>query len=415
MLLERKRILTSYQRDFVDQFFASPSERGQLLIAPVGTGSAQSAIEIISRMLSVEPSARVLLLTARMLMLQWLQRLDEVLEPSQTLEGSRRKLRQLSEAAPSSSFAWPGGKIVVMDRDSIERFSDVRFSVLKTPWNLVIFDRYLPLSASRNIQLSALLEELKQTPPDRRILVLGHDQHSASEAPGLSWLHRTVWDRSLLERSEDWISRAPTTEATVTYQLTDAEIELRTRLKEFVGKWSIPSPTSPLDRAVALLIPVAESSPFALQQHLQRFRPSKALLVLHQSSLFDEIDSAEAESRIDRLHLGAATLQNMLDGLSVDSKVEALLKHLQDHHDSYKRAVIHCRFSATVRYLESALMEVNDSCFFMVGDLSAEMRLDVLSSFESQRGILVTTAAAPHVGRQFGPMGSKDLYVSTNS
>ena len=214
MLLERKRILTSYQRDFVDQFFASPSERGQLLIAPVGTGSAQSAIEIISRMLSVEPSARVLLLTARMLMLQWLQRLDEVLEPSQTLEGSRRKLRQLSEAAPSSSFAWPGGKIVVMDRDSIERFSDVRFSVLKTPWNLVIFDRYLPLSASRNIQLSALLEELKQTPPDRRILVLGHDQHSASEAPGLSWLHRTVWDRSLLERSEDWISRAPTTEAT---------------------------------------------------------------------------------------------------------------------------------------------------------------------------------------------------------
>jgi hypothetical protein len=152
------------------------------------------------------------------------------------------------------------------------------------------------------------------------------------------------------------------------------------------------------------LIRAADSSPFALQNYLQRFRPSKATIALGRAPLSEETESQELDEEIgypgittSKLSLIADELrviEESLDDLPIDSKLDALLKYIQDEQENHSHTLIGCQYTATVLYLKSALVELNREVFVVGAGSPAKEYLGVLSGFEGRGGILVTTNAA---------------------
>lgn len=390
------RPLTAYQEQFVDQFLGPASEKYQMLIGPPQLGLAQCAREIVARLMAGEPNNRVLVLTGRMLVLQWLQRLQDALDSSLLMEGSRRNLRQLTEDIKPSDFLWPIGHVVVMDVWALERFADLQSSVFWTPWDLVVWDEFP--SVSGNSDRVQLLERLEGHQEVRRLLVLCRDRQRLESGLEFPQFFKTVWDRSLLDLPEVRGQRIPIEEQTLFYQRTEGERELRKRLRELVERWpleqSIPKGLSShaAYSPAARLLPAAESSPLALQEFLQRMRPSKAAELLRQGTLLDA--SEPLDSTTPEISGEVGNIQELLDGISLDSKLETFLRYLRESVDNHHRVVVECRFSATARYLKSALMDVPWPIFIVTADLSPKQTLDIINDFEEKRGILISSVAA---------------------
>lgn len=398
MTSEIMRALTSYQAEFVRQFLDPESDRAHLLTAPDGGGFNQVTIEIIGRIIADRPFARVLLLSGRMALLQWLRDLDGVAGPSRILEGSRRNLRQLAEGAVTDSI-WPEGKIVLMESWSLGRFSDLDASVHRTPWDLVVLDGFrVPTLPGTSIRLS-LLHRLLQSDTAKRILALNRDR-MVKGLPELAGMHTTTWDRALIARSNERAQRIRPLEVSICYRRTEAEEEMIRKIETFVGKWrkSLPQNSSVFRLHVA-----AKSSPFALQESLQRLRLNKMSMILRQSSLPEEAASTgdeessgppTQESRLSGLAEEVSIIQDELDGLVVDSKLETFLRYLRENVSHYNKIIVECRYAATARYLESATNELGRRVFLTLSETPAREKLRMLAEFESMDAILITTVSA---------------------
>lgn len=397
---ELKRMLTSPQSEFVEQFLSEGSPRHHWLSGPAGSGLSQCAVGIIGMLKSAEQDARVLVLTPRMLVLQWFRRLEAVVDPGAVIEGNRRNLRELSTDSEPLGSTWPAGHIVLMDTWFAERFPDLETSVVGTPWQLVVWDGFhLPTFGSPAPRL-ALLDKLGQTPGIARILLLSQNLRTSENDLGPTWLQRTVWDRRVLEREDNAAYRFDLRQDSIIYWRSAGEKELLNAVQQFVERWRLGSVAmSPVDRLLAAV----ESSPFALQESLQRLSPSKASMVLRQ---YARLDAAEEQDEPEegpddptgqaspstRRASEAAELLSMIDGLSVDSKLDALLDYLSAHTDA-SHTLIECRFSATARYLRSALSELSWRVHLATAEIPNRELLTVLSAFERAGGLLVTTSA----------------------
>ena len=401
MELELKRVFTSYQAQFIEEFLAPLSPKHHWLSAPAGSGLAQCAVGIIAALKTAKPEARVLLLTPRMLVLQWFRRLDAAVDSSLLLEGNRRNLRQLGGSARQSDFTWPAGHVVIMESWFAERFPDLEDSVFKTPWDLVIWDGFHLSTVGANTQRINLLERFGGTPNIDRMLLLSHNLRPGQDALDLPWLKKTTWDRSSLDSEERAMRRFEWHESPVLYRRSEPETELERALSGFVERWRAGSTgISPVER----LLGAWESSPLALQEYLQRLRPSKASLVLRQSTQTEEEDDSDEpedtpqrreSSDAGRRAAEAAELLDLVDGLTVDSKLEALQRYLEaekDKGDSH--VVVECRFGATARYLRAALGEIGLRIHIATAEMPSQEILATLSEFENSGGILITTSAA---------------------
>ena len=150
------RSLAPYQSEFVDQFLTANSERQQLLIGSPGSGLTRCASEIVSRMMSQDPGRRVLILAERrMLVLQWLQQLQDSLDPALILEGSRRNLRESTGNIKVTDYLWPEGHVVVMDAWAFERFDDLQSTVFPRP-GILLFGTDFPLQYKTQTASSCL-------------------------------------------------------------------------------------------------------------------------------------------------------------------------------------------------------------------------------------------------------------------
>ena len=182
------------------------------------------------------------------------------------------------------------------------------------------------------------------------------------------------------------------------YRRSESEKEFQRVLARFVERWCVGSAgISPVDRLPA----AAESSPFALQEYLQRLRPSKASLVLRQSAQMEEDDSDEPEdgsrgrnsTDFDRRAEEAAELLDLVDGLTVDSKLDALQRYLETEKTN-GHIFIECRFGATARYLRAALSDLRFGVRLATADIPSQEIVTILAEFENSGGILITTTAA---------------------
>jgi Helicase conserved C-terminal domain len=397
-----RETLTTYQRAFVDQFLAPESERAHLLIAPPGSGVSQCVVEIVTQIMKDTPAARVVLLSDRTaLQQQWLHRLEEVSDLTRIMEGSRGNLREISRGGPDSEIIWPEASVVVMASRFIERFHDLKSSAIQTPWDLVIWDWF---DSANTFPASARLEMLREfglATTVGRMLVVSQTANRDALEQAAPWLNRTVWDVLVMNSSGE-NPKASITFETLVYQRTQAEVNLREHLEEFSKKWTIePLRSAPGSR----LIRAANSSPFALQEQLNQLRPSKASIALGEIRLDEDMEPQEigeeneypnlAPSQLSLVATEVRSIQELLDDLPADSKLEALVKYLLNIMGNHPHTLIACRYVATAQYLKSALADLDRGIFLVGPGSPAKDRTRVVSDFEKNRGgILVTTTAA---------------------
>jgi hypothetical protein len=308
------------------------------------------------------------------------------------------RVRELSESGGRSIFIWPAGHVVIMDSWFAERFPDLEDSVLNTPWDLAIWDGFrLPANGSTSQRLH-LLDRLAKTPAVDRVLLLSHQNHPAEDLPELAAFKRTTWNRTSLDLPDLSMPTPEWHESQIVYRRSESEKEIERALQHFVERWRAgSSPLSPVDRLLA----AADSSPLALQEYLQRLRPSKASILLRQSAHLDEDDYEEPEdepkqssrSSLEQRAVEAAELLDLVDRLTIDSKLEALQLYLREQAPD-ARQVITCRFTATARYLRSALSDLPLRTHLATADIPSREILRLLSEFETQGGVLVTSMTA---------------------
>jgi hypothetical protein len=391
------KLLREYQQAFVDGFLSRSSERAHLLTAPSGSGARTCVVEIVFRLLTDKSMARVLLLSERTVLIrQWMQRFRDAAVPARSLEGSRHNLRELTWGEHHSAFAWSPSSIVMMLTGSVQRFDDLRASVFQTPWDLTVWDGFA-FSPGK----LALLRELGETQSVQRILVMNHNQ-DANWHDLIPGMNRTTWDWNLLLRSTGESPSAPITSVLVTYQRTPEEVELRARLEKFVKMVTSDSKSSKL---VSQLRRAADSSPASLRERLRQFYPSKASIAVGELSEDDHLEPQDADDELDdgpeQLTLRnvqyldeVRNLQESLDDLSVDSKLEAMLKYVADRGSHQSHIIVWCKFAATARYVKSALTESDRDIFLITAVEQPSERLNVLEEFAKRGGFLISTFAA---------------------
>ena len=389
--------LSEYQQSFVDKFLNPSSERTHLLVAPPGFGFGSCIVEIVSRLLRERPEARVLILTERsVLVQQWIRRFDDAALSARSLEGSRLNLRGLAWSEHRAEITWPQSSIVMMLTGSLERFNDVRASMFQTPWDLTVWDSFSP-SPSKIL----LLRALGKAQNFKKILTTSHhrDLDVRDLIPGM---HQTAWDWNLLLSSSSESPRAPITRVILTYQRTPEEMALRAQLEEFAKTASVDGLASNLGSG---LIRAVDSSPLALRERLRRFHPSKASIavgeisaeeLLEPQDLDDEEQDGPDQSTVRRMQYvnEVRRIQEVLDDLPVDSKLEAMLKYIDNQGANQSHIIIWCRFAATALYLKSALTDSDREVFLIVAGEQHTERLSVLEEFGEKGGFLVATSAA---------------------
>jgi len=313
-----------------------------------------------------------------------------------SLEGSRNNLRELVWSEKGSEFIWPQSSIVAMLTASIQRFDDIRASVFQTPWDLAVWDGFV-ISASR----VSLLRELGAAQNLQRILIVSRKQdvNWHDLVPGMA-LHVTDW--SFLLRPSDEGPVTPISGVVLTYQWTPEERGLRARLEHFAREVAADSMTSRLSLG---LLRAADSSPLALREHLRQFNPSRASIAVGEipaDEHLEPLDFDDAENDDpDQLTLKSMKyldevrkIQESLDDLPADSKLEAMLTYVTNQGSHQSHTVIWCRFAATARYLKSALTESDRVVFLMLTEDRPSMRLKILEDFGNTGGFLVATFAA---------------------
>jgi hypothetical protein len=393
----QKNQLREYQQNFVDNFLSPSSERAHLVVAPHGSGFGICVDEIVSRVMQENLSARVLLLTERsVLVQQWMRILNDAAVAARSLEGSRHNLRELSWSEKSSESIWPESSVVVMLTGSIQRFDDIRASVFQTPWDLMAWDGFVP-SPSK----VSLLRELVGAQNLQKILVMSRklDGNWHDLVPGMA-LYLTDW--SFLLRPSRVGAIASITIVALTYQLTPEETELRARIERFAENVASDSVTS---RLLSGLIRAADSSPLALREHLRQFNPSRASIAVGEIPADEHLEPQDFDDQEsdDPAQLTVQSMQYMdevrkiqesLDDLPADSKLEAMLKYVAEQGSDQPHTIIWCRFAATARYLKSALMESEREVFLMLAADRPSIRLKILEDFGRTGGFLVATFAA---------------------
>lgn len=390
--------LLPFQEDFVEQFLAQGSSSRQLLTGPLGAGLAQCTQVLASRLMASDADARVLVLVPRPLILQWFRGLGRFLNDSLLIEGSRRNFRELTADTIPSEFRWPSGRVVVMDDWLLRQSKELEISIFQTRWDLVVWDG---LRIDGQTQRSDLLSRLSQSPNVLRLLVLHRglrlstsEDESLYESLGLS---ATVWDRALLRAFElSYVQRRLEYE-TIHYERTDVERELLAKVKDLEEILSKADP----ERERSMLSPVAlmsgrrlqaaaRSSRLALQETLYRVVPRKPRLLIRRGDLANLTES-ESEAAHDASRQ-VAELQELIDGIPVDSQLDAFLRFCKEAADQYRQIVVQCLFSATARYLYSAVSEISNSTTVITPELAPAEISARLSKFEEQGGIVVASA-----------------------
>jgi hypothetical protein len=246
----------------------------------------------------------------------------------------------------------------------------------------------------------SILRGMERARENGRILVTGNprDSNWSKHFPMSRW---TMWDWSSLHETSEASAGSRVLSVVLMFRRTREEDDFRERLKAFVRESRSGSPGN---RVTTHLIAAAESSPLALEQALRRLYPTKASIALGELSLRDR--SEDPDSDIEQHDYPDESpslptnsneirgIQESLDALSADSKLDALLKYIRGEQLDGLGILIWCRYVSTALYLKTALGDVGRSIFVITSDSRPIDRHKALEQFEGEGGFLITTFAA---------------------
>jgi superfamily II DNA or RNA helicase len=345
---------TSYQQDLFQRIVEGllPGS-ARIVIAPPGTGKSFVVTSAIVALLGAGRITRVLVLAPAALTEQWAHRLTRGNISSAVVDA--RELRLIKERSGDAGVDWPPG-VSVMSMDLAKR-EDVRDIVAVVPWDLVVLDEAHLFQGQRRTLVEALA---RRSPAPALLLATATPARSINElAPGAvitDWTPEAARLRAELDRQ--------LSSRTVSYRRSDDEIDLAHGVLDLARR---------LDRFRGLLLlRRAASSVNALEETLIR-------LV--------DVDATAGEG-----HEFAAPLLERVEQTRSDRRLEAykeLIGGLAKGRTSH--AVTFCEFRATLSYVAAAVEGLDYPIRVLHGGMSGAQRDEVLDTFASQGGLLITT------------------------
>jgi hypothetical protein len=384
--------LMPYQAAFVEQFFDGPLERNVLLQSHVGMGAGFAALEIIRRQVQEQPGKRVLVFGSRSLMEQWSYHLMESGVDAEAMNGFR--YREWQDRALKGMSVWTERSVVMLGAD-FQRFEDIALSLNDTHWDLIVVadsHRFLRSKGS-------LIDEMYRSQPRARMLLLSpfyvnRDTYRALEP--LSIVHWS-WPEIAHQFGRNAPERPTLTCSFISYAMGKDELRFRERARELrlaLGKesWKGYIP-------MGLLTSALESSPAAFEEVLLRYRNRLA----HSPS---SLRARWANDQLDLPYDGSAPIQELqaqwlnlanemiedLEQLRVDSKLEALVKHLSFSSPSFSEGAtfVLTEYRSSMLYVLARLEETGLPVTAIPSSSVWKSRHYSESALDQQRGIVLS-------------------------
>ena len=352
---------TPYQEAFLTQFVAEVGPGSlHLLLAPVGTGKSFAMAGTISELVRTDRLRRVLVLAPAALAAQWAYLLDRRGQEAAVVDA--RVLRILRQQVGGTSPDWPEG-VYAMSIDLAKR-SDVSEVLLATPWDLVVVDEAHALAGQR----FRLIEDIAQTEHAPALLMATHledggTQRFASRATVIDWRGSVAEFLALREKS----AAPPLVRETRTFRRTDNEAAVARQVVACARE------LGPLKGMV--LLQRASSSISCLEESLIRW--------------------VEAPDQAEDLSDLLEGLLEVAEELRTDTRLECFRGLVEELvAGGVRHAVAFCEYRATLDYLAATVERLDFPDFGLHGGMGDEQRKQILSSFEANGGLLITTAAA---------------------
>jgi hypothetical protein len=319
--------LMPYQAAFVDQFFAAGTERNVLLQSRVGMGAGFAALEIIRRQVQELSGKRVLVFGARSLMEQWAYHLAESGVDAEVVNAFR--YREWQDRALKGAPVWADSKVVMLSAD-FHRYEDLALSLDDTQWDLIVVGDSHRFIQSRG----SLIQDVYRSQSGARLLLLSPYYVNPDRYKSFEPLSVVQWSWTEIAQrfGRDTSERPTLTCSLLRYSLSHAELKLREHagdLKTALGKESwrgyIP---------LGLVASALESSPAAFEEILLRYRNRFSHSGATPRPSAGQLDmpydgNAPLKDLQERWLELANQMIDELEQLSVDSKLEALVKHVK--------------------------------------------------------------------------------------
>lgn len=388
--------LLPHQANFVDTFFNPGSKRVILLRGDVGLGKSAALIALASRLLRERPIARVLILVPSALASHFAEKLQEAGTPNLFVD--RYRFREMLDIATEGEL-WPRGMVAVLSRDFAKQ-PDIRDSLAKTSWELVIVDeahslggaraeaiRLIGDSAERMVFATATPTEIRQlhlfSAKDATIVEWRRDQVVNHDGSSLDVLPRPLWQD-------------------VPFSLTQAELNLFEKVAHLCR--IIKASTPPQGWIVNLLKHTVLSSPAVLEQILQRLteRASDKTGIAAPTGFPDDEISGERPGRwidlptADEVSDAARHTIQAIEEIDRDSKLEAfseLLGNLKESDKQPRWICVLTDYLSTLYYLAAEIEDRGRECNLLYGGMGFEDRHQALDLFFEGKGVLVATRA----------------------
>lgn len=380
--------LFPHQRKFLESYFAEGDFHIRCLIAPPGTGSTYTVVELARRLLDANRASRILILVDPKDSIFQINALFRSLGTNAMIM-DRFRYRELEDLDRSQQSAWtPYG--IYLSTVQFAAQSDIRQGMLATEWDLAVIINAPPRQGWRN---GEFLSDLASCPKTRSAVFvlnapLSSVQGTLPEAAVLTEWH--LRDLVGIDGRPLWNPETVKLEP-FSYQLTETEIEIQNGLNaisDLVLKLESdqPDPTDDLPQFGAYDPYNSEFQLRFLHSQLRQRRNALAHSKVAQASedtlsLFDDT-AQQVEQMLE-----------MIEGQETDSKLEGLIKRLTQASVATSRIVITTRYRVTAEYLASSLEPHFEPLSVLSGSASLDERHLAIQRYRERGGIIIATEA----------------------
>ncbi|RQV93534.1 hypothetical protein EH220_08155 [bacterium] len=403
--------LLPHQTAFVETFFSPATKRIVMLRSVVGLGKTMALAALSRRLLFEKSMARVLILVPSALRFHFAEMLGNIDIPSTIVD--RYRFREMLDSAVAGDI-WPYGAVSVLSMDFAKK-PDITKSLAATNWDLLIAEeghwiRGARADALRRIGSSAariVLTLLPNSDPP--------DAFSADEATIVEWHREQLVDHD--GKPLDVIPRPVWHE--IPFSISPAELNLREIvrdlcriLKDIMGSKSLQA---------VLLLRSLESSPAALEGALQRFTLSlttkndieQSMESMEEEEIAEGLTNQMDHSNAEKVTEIASQALQELNAIPEDSKLSALMRlldQLDEDQRQPRRFCILTYFRGTLYYLAEEIKAHGMTSHKMHGGMPDEDRIQSLTDFSQNGGILIGTISAMAEGFSLAEVTDLILY-----
>jgi Helicase conserved C-terminal domain len=388
--------LLPHQAEFIEQFFADPTDRGHLLQSDAGLGRSFMVVQLIKRMAETRPDSRVLLFAPKMLLMKMRHDLTKNGIDAEVID--RFRYRELQDAALADDQVWPTSGVFLLTRE-FARQGDIAVSLAAVRWSLlVVLEAHLLRGLGEET-----IRELVASSPDLRVVLITLPDVEGMPTFGLDHLKKSEWRRArvLGHVGQRLIVQAPVHLEVINFQQNAAERQVQDMLQNVVD---LVRTTDSSSIKVATFLRPFSSSPLAAEETVRRLRnhvvngASGSARTQVERENDDDADSLLGISDKGDTRLMEALTRCLagLESLSTDSKLNALIERLADwqNHGAFPEAVcILTEYRSSLFYLQTTLEQIGLPSYLLHGSMSFDERSRTVLEFKERRGVLIATSA----------------------